>query len=188
VKEGLVGTLPTQINHKPIIDMAAATTNTLLSKYERDKHPESEKKILYGITIPKNLPAPTFTNEYVVVRKSTIPGTNMRGLFAKKDIPKNTLIADYKGIEMTITHFNELYDRDYRYSYSMRRQNKIINGRPREYLTENPSHYTNESIPKNVNVELVKKGFYTTKDIKKGDELFLQYPKNYPRTYSLSLS
>ena len=163
----------------------AASSNRLLEDYNRDKHPEKEKQILYGIVIPKNLPAPTFTNEYVKVGKSTIPGTNMRGLFAKKDIPKNTLIADYKGLEMSISEFNELYNRDYRYSYSMRRQNKIINGRTKDYLTENPSHYTNESTPRNVNVELVKKGFYTTKDVKKGDELFLQYPKNYPRTYEL---
>lgn len=131
-----------------------------------------------GWELPESLPAPTFTNEWVEVKKSPIHG---RGLFAKVDIPKGTRIADYKGEEMKYSDYKEKYGDDLRYSYLMRRKWKVLDGKPRKYLTLNPSHYANEGRP--VNAELKSGGLVAKRNIKAGTELLLKYPDDYPRTW-----
>lgn len=104
------------------------------------------------------------------------------GLFATKDIPKDTRIADYKGVEMSTTEFKSRYGNDTRYTYSLGRMNRIIVGK--DCLQDNPSHFCNESD--DPNVCLKQRGLFTLRDVAKDEELFLKYPKKYPRTYSLS--
>lgn len=118
-------------------------------------------------------------NDFCEIKKSPIHGL---GVFAKVDIPKNTHLQKYSGIEMTYSDFNKKYNRNYNFTYSMMRINKIIVGKELPYLTMNLSHYINEGLP---NVILKKKALYTLVDIKKGQELLLSYPKNYNRDYFL---
>jgi SET domain-containing protein len=101
------------------------------------------------------------------------------GLFATQDIQPGVRLADFKGVEMTLREFKEKYGSDTRYCYSMRRINRIIDGKNEE----NPSRYCNES--ENPNVFLMKRGLYTCSSVKAGEELLLAYPKEYPRDYSL---
>jgi len=112
----------------------------------------------------------------ITVKDSPVHG---RGLFAAVDIPKNTRIADYSGIEMTLKEFKLQYGTDYRRTYMLRRLNKIINAKD----VENASHYCNESLTPNVRYK--KRGLYTVAAVKAGDELFLRYFKEYQRDYIL---
>jgi len=136
-----------------------------------------------GVEFPISLPKPTFKNEWVVGKKSKVAGY---GAFAKKDIPKGTKIADYIGDEMTTKEFKKQYGGTYGerkdihpYAYVLGRVNKLIVASGK-YLTENVVSYVNE-IPPNYNVELKQRALFAKKDIKKGTELSLQYPKNYGR-------
>ena len=110
------------------------------------------------------------------VRPSPIHGM---GLFALQDIPTGVRLADFKGIEMTLRQFKEKYGTDTRFCYSMKRANRIIDGK----TVDNPSRYCNESATPNVCLK--RRGLYTFTPVKAGDELFLSYPKNYPRNYDL---
>jgi SET domain-containing protein len=122
------------------------------------------------------LPAPTFISNLVEVKESPIAGN---GLFSKVFIPAGTCIALYKGTEMLISAYKKSGG-DYKYCYSLMRQHKVIDGR--DTITENPSHYCNESLTPNC--ILKKKGLYTLIDVEAGSELFLTYPPHYKRDYS----
>lgn len=112
------------------------------------------------------------------IKDSTIPNAG-KGLFAVVDIPVNTKLADFIGVEMTLKDFKTQYGTDYLNTYSMRRQHKIINGK--QY--DNLSKYCNESS--SPTVILKQKALYTLRDIHAGEELFLSYPKQYNRNYVL---
>lgn len=115
----------------------------------------------------------------VEVRPSPIHGL---GLFATECIPNNTRIADYQGVEMSITEFVKMYGKDRRYTYSLGRVNRIVVGK--HCIQDNPSHFCNESsVP---NVCLKKRGLYTLVAVSKDEELCLKYNKIYPRDYQLT--
>jgi SET domain-containing protein len=114
--------------------------------------------------------------EMYEVRPSPIHG---QGLFATQDIKAGVRLADFNGKEMTLRDFKEKYGTDTRFCYSMRRLNHIIDGK----TVENPSRYCNESATPNVCLK--KRGLYTCSPVKAGEELFLSYPKDYPRDYDL---
>jgi len=131
-----------------------------------------------------SLPKATYKNEWVEAKKSKIAGY---GNFAKKDIPDGTKIADFIGDEMTMKEFKKKYGKPYAemtelhpYSYVMRRIHKIIVSSNPKYFTKNVVNYTNE-IPPNFNVVLKQRALYAIKNIKKGEELSLEYPKDYHR-------
>jgi hypothetical protein len=126
------------------------------------------------------LPPPTGKNPMLVVKRSPTHG---RGLFAKVAIPKGTRIADYEGKEMSDKEYKEKYGDDTRYSYGMKWIHKIIDGKQPPFLTGNLTHYANES--KSPNIRYEKRGVYAVRDLHAGEELFLSYPKKYPRTYKL---
>jgi SET domain-containing protein len=113
------------------------------------------------------------------IRASLVHG---QGVFATENIPANTLLWHYEGEEMTLRDFKAQYGSDISCTYSLRRQNKIINGKN----TWNLSHYCNESLTPNV--ILKKRALYTLEPISAGSEMFLRYPKNYLRDYKLSSS
>lgn len=103
-----------------------------------------------------------------------------QGLFATRDIKKGIRLADFHGIEMTLREFKEKYGTDTRECYSLRRQNKMIDGKG----FDNPSRWCNESSTPNVCLK--QRGLYTTVDVREGEELTLAYPKTYPRTWGAS--
>jgi SET domain-containing protein len=111
-----------------------------------------------------------------IVKDSKVHG---KGLFSTECIKKNTKLADFVGEEMTLAEFKKIYDKDYRFCYKLTRQNKIINGKGQN----NISQYCNES--KEPNVILRNRGLYTLRDITPDEELFLSYPRYYPREYQL---
>ena len=119
-------------------------------------------------------------NELIVIKKSKIEGI---GVFAKKDIPKGTKIADYYGKEMKWKTFKKKYG-EYKsnslHTYPMRRIWKILVAKEEPYRSKNLTNYINEIHGKS-NCELKLRALYAKKDIKKGEELLLDYPKDYNR-------
>ena len=119
-------------------------------------------------------------NDLVYIKKSPVAGL---GVFANEDIPKGTKITDYYGEEMDWKTFKEKYG-EYKLNslntYSMRQINKIIVAKEEPYRSENLVNYINEKRG-GANCILKLKALYAKKNIKKGDELFLEYPKNYNR-------
>jgi hypothetical protein len=114
------------------------------------------------------------------VRESATHGL---GAFAKKAISVGTRIAHYIGEEYTISNFTQKYGKDMRYCYSLGRANTILCGKHEPYYSINLSHFMNESL--NPNVILRNRGAFAARDIASGEELFLKYPKSYPRDYEL---
>ena len=123
---------------------------------------------------------PKINNKLVKIKKSKIEGL---GVFAFEDISKGTKIADYYGKEMKWKTFTNRYG-DYKtnslHTYPMRRIWKILVAKEEPYRSKNLTNYINE-IPGKSNCELKMRALYAKKDIKKGDELLLDYPKDYNR-------
>jgi SET domain-containing protein len=119
-------------------------------------------------------------NDWVIIKKSKIEGL---GVFAKRDILKGTKITDYYGKEMKWKTFKHKYG-DYKtnslYTYPMRRIWKILVAKEEPYKSKNLSNYINEVKGKS-NCELRLRALYAKRDIKKGEELLLDYPKDYNR-------
>jgi SET domain-containing protein len=119
-------------------------------------------------------------NKLVVIKKSKIEGL---GVFASVDITKGTKISDYYGKEMKWKTFKKRYG-DYKtnslHTYPMRRIWKILVAKEEPYKSKNLTNYINE-IPGKANCELKLRALYAKKNIKKGDELLLDYPKDYNR-------
>ena len=123
---------------------------------------------------------PKIDNELVSIKKSKIEGL---GVFAKEDIPKGTKIEHYYGKEMKWKTFKNKYG-EYKsnslHTYPMRRIWKILVAKEEPYKSRNLTNYINEVRGKS-NCELKLRALYAKKDIKKGTELLLDYPKDYNR-------
>jgi SET domain-containing protein len=123
---------------------------------------------------------PKIKNHLVKIKKSKIDGL---GVFANNDIQKGNKIADYYGKEMKWKTFKNRYG-DYKHNslntYPMRRIWKIIVAKEEPYKSKNLTNFINEN-PGKANCELRNRSLYAKKNIKKGDELFLDYPKDYNR-------
>jgi SET domain-containing protein len=118
-----------------------------------------------------------YVPDSLILKPSPVHGL---GIFAAKDISANVCLGLYQGIEYTLKDFKEKYGNDTRYTYSLGRMNKIISAKEeRNWIT-----FINES--KTPNVFYAKRGCWTNRLIKKDEELFLTYPKKYPRDYSLT--
>ena len=90
----------------------------------------------------------------VEIKSSPVAGL---GAFATQDIPSNTKLGDYTGVEMTLKEFKEQYGDDISYTYSLRFVNKILVGKDEPYRSQNISHYMNEGEQ---NCILKKRGVY----------------------------
>lgn len=123
---------------------------------------------------------PKIKNDLVIIKKSKIEGL---GVFAAQNIPIGTKIADYYGKEMKWKTFKNRYG-EYKsnslHTYPMRRIWKILVAKEEPYRSKNLTNYINE-IPGKSNCELKLRALYAKKNIKKGDELLLDYPKDYNR-------
>jgi len=121
-------------------------------------------------------------NDLVLIKKSKVDGL---GVFTKRDISKGTKITDYYGKEMKWKTFKNKYG-DYKsnslYTYPMRRIWKILVAKEEPYKSKNVTNYINEKKGKS-NCELRLRALYAKRDIKKGEELYLTYPKDYNRTW-----
>lgn len=116
-----------------------------------------------------------FVPSVLELKSSPIHGL---GLFAKEDIPKGTLLGLFEGEEMHISDFKQQYGKDYRYCYKLLRQQKIIVAKEnRNWITFLNEYRTNP------NVYLKRGQCWTHYDIKKGEELFLNYGSLYPRDW-----
>jgi SET domain-containing protein len=119
-------------------------------------------------------------NEWVIIKRSPIEGL---GVFAKKDIPRGTKIADYYGEEMKWKTFKERYG-EYKtnslHTYPMRRIWKILVAKEEPYKSRNLVNYINE-LPGKANCELRLRALFAKRDIQQGEELLLQYPHDYNR-------
>ena len=119
-------------------------------------------------------------NSMVTIKKSKIDGL---GVFAKQDIIKGTKIAEYYGKEMKWKTFKKKYG-EYKnnslHTYPMRRIWKILVAKEEPYKSKNLTNFINE-IPGKANCELKMRALYSKKNIKKGEELLLDYPRNYNR-------
>jgi len=135
---------------------------------------------VYYINIMTRRIKPKIDNDLVTIKRSKIEGL---GVFAKTDIPKGTKIADYYGKEMKWKTFKNKYG-EYKsnslHTYPMRRIWKILVAKEEPYKSKNLTNYINEIHGKS-NCELKLRALYSKKDIKKGDELLIDYPKNYNR-------
>ena len=123
---------------------------------------------------------PNIRNDLVTIKKSKIEGL---GVFAAKDIEGGSKIADYYGKDMKWKTFKNKYG-EYKsnslHTYPMRRIWRILVAKEEPYKSKNLTNYINE-IPGKANCELKLRALYAKKDIKKGDELLLDYPKDYNR-------
>ena len=119
-------------------------------------------------------------NDLVYIKNSDIEGL---GVFASKDISRNTKISDYYGEEMSWREFKNKYG-DYKlnslHTYPMRRIWKIIVAKEEPYKSRNVTNYINE-IRGQSNCVLKLRALYAKVDIKKDMELLLDYPNDYNR-------
>ena len=120
--------------------------------------------------------------DFVIIKKSKVEGL---GVFAKRDILKGTKISDYYGKEMKWKTFKNKYG-DYKtnslYTYPMRRIWKILVAKEEPYKSKNITNYINE-VKGKANCELRLRALYAKRDIKRGEELLLDYPKDYNRSW-----
>ena len=105
-------------------------------------------------------------NEYVVIKPSHIPGAGM-GLFAAKDIPKDTMVTHYEGKKITRKEYNALHEKsEHWYMFTMP---ECANEPNFPYIDGNREHYGSK-----VNFAPYIR-LYATRDIKKGEELYVSY-------------
>ena len=110
------------------------------------------------------------------IRSSPIHGV---GVFAKENIPANTSIVQYTGVEMTYQEFKQKYGDDWRFTY------RRLPWQPQIVSKENKNiiNYINDGIwnQKNplCNVFLKRGWLFSNCDIYAGDELLLDYGKKY---------
>jgi len=118
----------------------------------------------------------------LVVKKSTLPGVG-KGLFTKKIIPKGTRIVEYKG---RITPWKELSGKNFnRYIFYVKRDH-VINASPYKKAV---ARFANDAkgltkvkgIANNSSYEQEGLQIFitATKDIAAGDEILVDYGKEY---------
>lgn len=117
------------------------------------------------------------------LKKSGLPGAG-KGLFTKKDIPKGTVIVEYKG---TIHTWDEIKHEDGKNGYLYYVNSKrVINAKP---LTKTFGRYANDARGRvrveglRNNAEYIEKHkrcyIKSTKKIKAGGEIFVGYGREY---------
>jgi SET domain-containing protein len=117
------------------------------------------------------------------LKKSSLPGAG-KGLFTKADIPKGTLIVEYKG---RIHTWDEIKHEDGRNAYLYYINSKrVINAKPHKtalarYANDAKGWSQTKGLRNNAEyVEKHKRVFIkSTRRILKGDEIFVGYGREY---------
>ncbi|MBS3168436.1 SET domain-containing protein-lysine N-methyltransferase [Candidatus Woesearchaeota archaeon] len=127
-------------------------------------------------------------SEYIEVRDSKI---HNNGVFAVKDIPKGTKIIEYVGNKITKSQSDKRSD-------EILEENKKNSSYGAVYIFElnkkydldgsvewNTAKYINHSCSPNCEVNIIKGHIWiiSSKDIKKGEELFYNYGYEYDDDY-----
>jgi SET domain-containing protein len=120
----------------------------------------------------------------IVVKKSTIPNAGL-GVFATNHISKYTLLDEYKGILITPEQYNKKKSNlAYIWELLDDKENAVgyIDAANKKY--SNWTRFVNcPNTLKQENVIPVQRGFkmlyYSNKDIKPGEELFIWYGEEY---------
>ena len=124
----------------------------------------------------------------VEIRESQIPGAGM-GLYAKKNIPKDSVVTDYKGKKVTKEEYNQIHaKKEHWYMFTMP---ECANEPNYPYIDGDRNHFASKvnfapseinGKPTNLqNVYFLKHcdepyiRLYASRDIKKGEELFVSY-------------
>lgn len=116
------------------------------------------------------------------IQTSTIDGAG-RGVFAKQEIRPNKIILKYNGIELNPIEYEKAYPNDdSKYVLEIKRGLKTVFIDAKDELDQNYAHLINDvkNSNKPPNVQFTTKGYIKTiKKIKPGDELLINYGKNY---------
>jgi hypothetical protein len=129
----------------------------------------------------------------IMIKESTIKGAGM-GIFALEDIPKGAM-AQYKGLAKSADAMNPFYSWEV-HRYDIRGRSKVFSD-PIHYLDATSIAHSNwprfvncgpSSASNNMDInQIYDKIFYlTTRRIKKGEELFIDYGEGY-RTDNLHI-
>lgn len=122
----------------------------------------------------------------LIVKESTLPGAG-KGLFTERLIPSGTQIVEYKG---RITTWKEVSEKEVDNGYLLYvTRNHVINARP---YTKALGRYANDAkgfgkikgIRNNSIYVTVKKQVFieATRDIQPGEEILVDYGKDYWKT------
>lgn len=126
-----------------------------------------------------------YNRDSVEIKTSIIEGAGL-GLFAKKDIPKGTIIDAYYGRRIGLKEYYEISD--YRSAYIMTiNDNEFIEAGEEKnfvsYINDACGLTRNTGIRNNCKFDLDQSGkemlLITTRNIKAGSELFCPYGKSY---------
>ena len=113
------------------------------------------------------------------LRQSPIEGL---GIFATQDFPKGYCLGEFKGEYMKHDEFKRRYGNDRTYCYRKRRTWEYrVAKEKRNFITYINDGVHNSPVSK-VNAELRNWCAFTIKDIKAGEEVLLDYGKEYPWT------
>ena len=102
------------------------------------------------------------------------------GIFATREFSAGIMIGPFIGKEYKWKDFMKEYGRDYRYTYRCMRTHTIISAKhDRNWITfvNDGNKGFQEPI---VNCVMKKKGLWTLRAICAGEELLLDYGRNYP--------
>lgn len=120
----------------------------------------------------------------LMVKKSSIPKAGM-GLYAKQDIPKGTKLGYYAGVYLNEEQYNKLRNQDYVWYV---KKNLYVDAYPCKkallrYINSFMSSKQRIRMKKQFNVEPYtyngKLWYRTIKNVKAGDELFIDYGDEY---------
>ena len=123
--------------------------------------------------------------DFLVIKPSLIKGAG-KGAFAKKKIKKGTRLGEYTGKILSLEEYSKTRDKTYIFEVSKKFQGKYylfyIDARSGDQLKFINGAHSKEQ-KKHINVETyqyAERIFYrTTKNIKEGEELLVDYGDNY---------
>tara|TARA_A100001015_G_C14925520_1_gene686161 strand:+ start:806 stop:1297 length:492 start_codon:yes stop_codon:yes gene_type:complete len=125
-------------------------------------------------------------NNFFIIKKSNLKGANL-GLFTNINLKKNYLIPNYYlGKKLSKKECDNIEDGDYLWTLEENSSGvACIDGK--NYKKNNPLRYVNNASKKKqckmINLEMIQKEdkiyYKTIKDIKKGEELLVDYGSEY---------